>query len=244
MSDLLITCRNQEVIERNYIPAVRQAGWHGGIHVLTAGQMPVEMPTVQGLLLSGGEDIHPRHWNMYEPVHPAARPDPERDALEIFLVHQGWQACMPMLGICRGIQILNVALGGSLIQDIHTHYGCRPERHRCVSAGDPALCHHVQVESGSRMAACLQCTAVPVNSRHHQAVGSVAPGLRPVAWDSRTLKQGRPMIEGVEARDDQRWVLGVQWHPENLVGLDNAAGKAARSLFTSFARALSEEPGH
>jgi putative glutamine amidotransferase len=77
-----------------------------------------------------------------------------------------------------------------------------------------------------------------VNSRHHQAVKRLAPGLKAVAWDLDTQHPGTgPLIEGIEAEDENRWALGVQWHPENLVGLEDEAGAAARRLFESFAEA-------
>lgn len=238
MKDLLITCREPEGIERNYVPAVRRQGWTGGIRIVTPKQAPVDGSDFQGILLSGGRDIHPRYWDTAEPVHAAAEPDPERDELEMRVVQTAWLAGVPILGICRGIQTLNVALGGSLVQDIHDFYACPPENHRCASDEAAGLCHRVAVDSQARLAAFLQSTRVAVNSRHHQAVRVVAPELMAVAHDPGTHRDGQALIEAVEARDPGRWAIGVQWHPENLVVLDHAAGEAARGLFAAFVRAL------
>ncbi|MFH1569174.1 MAG: gamma-glutamyl-gamma-aminobutyrate hydrolase family protein [Gemmatimonadota bacterium] len=232
MTELLITCRQRDVVDRNYLPAVRLGGWEGPVRVVQTGDRAPEAASCRGLLLTGGADLHPRHWDPGEAVHPAAELDEARDALELPLIRQVWAAGRPILGICRGIQTLNVALGGSLVQDLASHYGIEVASHRCT---DPALCHRVAVDPASRLAACLGSADVLVNSRHHQAVGQVAPPLRAVAHDPRP---GTPVIEGIEARDAGRWVLGVQWHPENLVGLEGEAGRAARSLFRAFAAAL------
>jgi putative glutamine amidotransferase len=242
MRELLITCgstaQSTATITGSYIPAVRQGGWSGGIRVHCSRDEPVDVGAYAGLLLSGGGDVHPRFWDEDEAVHPAAKPDEPRDIMEHRMARQAWEAGLPVLGICRGIQSLNVALGGSLIQDIPTHYGCAPERHRCGTAGKPVFSHRVNVESGSRLGDALGSGDVSVNSRHHQAVGRVAPQLRPVAWDPGTGDADALLIEGLEAEDPQHWVLAVQWHPENLVNRKDEAGDAARGLFAAFARAL------
>jgi putative glutamine amidotransferase len=79
---------------------------------------------------------------------------------------------------------------------------------------------------------------IHVNSRHHQAIAKLSPFLKPVAWHDETRFNGMPLVEGVEAIDSNRWVLGVQWHPENLVSLEGDGGKAARDLFRAFASRL------
>jgi gamma-glutamyl-gamma-aminobutyrate hydrolase PuuD len=103
------------------------------------------------------------------------------------------------------------------------------------------LCHQVLLAPSSRLAAHLGCkTTLPVNSRHHQAVGAVAARLEAVAWDVQTATDGSCLIEAVEARAADRWVVGVQWHPESLTQLAGVAGDAARALFGAFAQALCE----
>jgi putative glutamine amidotransferase len=196
---------------------------------------------VQGLLLTGGDDIHPSRWDPAEPVHPAAEPDPDRDALEIPLARRAWDLGLPILGICRGEQLLNVALGGSLIQDIPSHFRCEAARHQVGSSTlPPVLAHRVTVDPASRLRALVGAPEVDVNSRHHQAVARLAPGLRAVAWHPATEKDGQPLVEAVEALDGSKWVVAVQWHPENLVTLGNPAATAALGLFKGFAQALQE----
>lgn len=239
MEKLLITCRDREAVHRHYIPAVRSGDWTGEIQVLAPGETrPLDLGPYTGLLLTGGADIHPKAWDTSEPVHTEARPDELRDTLEIPLALEAWKLRLPILAICRGEQLLDVALGGSLIQDIPSYYGCDPELHRRGSSEDPVLCHDVDVEPSSRLAAILGSTNPRVNSRHHQAVLRVAPGLRAVAWHGGTARDGVALVEGYEAEDPSRWVFGVQWHPENLVRMENEAGEAARRLFRAFAEAL------
>lgn len=238
MSTLLVTCRDKRRTAHFYVPAIKAAGWHGRIELITPEDPRPPMDEVAGLLLCGGLDIHPAQWDPEEAVHPKAEVDAERDALEVPLILEAWQRNLPILGICRGHQILNVALGGSMIQDIPDHYGCDSEAHRHGTADTPELRHDVFVTHGSRLADLLGGHKVPVNSRHHQAVREVAPSLQATAYHPPTLKDGIPLIEGLEAKDPQRWVVGVQWHPENLVAMSGYAGDAARGLFNGFVQAL------
>jgi len=240
VSSLLLTCRNKSSAERHYEPAIRLGGWRGEIRRALPGDPEPSLEGVRGLLLTGGDDIHPCRWDPTEPVHPAATPDPERDALELPLVLRAWELGLPILAICRGEQLLNVALGGSLIQDVPSHYGCDPALHN-LGASDqpPQLAHGVRVAPGSRLRGLLKADRVQVNSRHHQAVGRLAPPLAAVAWFDGP---GASLVEGVEALDPARWVVGVQWHPENLVNLPHPAGTSALGLFRGFAAALEERP--
>ena len=240
MGRLLMTCRDRESLMRAYIPAVRQGGWEGPLEILSPGDSHTSWEGVAGLLLAGGDDIHPKNWDPDEPLHPAASADEERDALEIPLALRAWELNLPIFGVCRGGQLLNVAMGGSLIQDIPSACGCGHDVHRHGDSLIPDLRHSVRVEAQSLLGGILGMAGARVNSRHHQAVARVAPPLKAVAWHDETLFGGHPLIEGVEARVGGRWALGVQWHPENLVGLDNDGGEAARRLFRAFASRLNE----
>lgn len=237
VSSLLITCRNKSAVERHYIPALRRGGWRGGILLASPGDPHPDLTAVVGLLMTGGEDIHPRWWDVDEPVHATVELDEERDALEIPIARQAWALGLPILGICRGEQLLNVALGGSLTQDLAGQLGLDPGLHRRGSADVPEAAHTVAVAPGSRLATLIGTAEVGVNSRHHQAVLRVAPELRAVAWH-RNPPLGEPLVEAIEALDLERWVLGVQWHPENLVAESNPMGEAARHLFQGFAAIL------
>lgn len=163
---------------------------------------------VDALVLTGGDDVSPARYG--EPPHPAlGRISDERDAAEIALVQSARELALPTLAICRGVQILNVALGGTLIQDIPSQVGAGinhdPDTPRTSHS------HQVEIATDSRLARAIGVTHMEVNSVHHQAIRRVAPTLRVVA----TAPDG--VIEGVEtAPDDPWWCVGVQWHPEDM----------------------------
>ncbi len=235
MSSLWVSCRNKSGAEKHYLPALAQAGWNGPVRLLAPGDPVPDLSEAAGLLLTGGLDIHPCHWDAAEPVHPTAEVDADRDGAEIPLIRAAWARNLPLLGICRGEQVLNVALGGSMFQDIAEAFGCDPARHQHGDADTPDLRHRVQLAPGSRLRALIGDDVFLVNSRHHQAVKAVAPPLRAVGWHLDTVHPATgPLVEAVEAADSGRWAFGVQWHPENLVGLKGAAGDAARALFAAF----------
>lgn len=236
VSSILVACGDKSAAEKHYLPALRLGGWLGAIHLVAPGDPLPSLSHFSGLLLCGGRDIHPRLWDAEEPAHPEADVDEARDDFEAPLVRQAWESRLPILGICRGEQILNVALGGSLIQDIPSHFACEPECHRHGSSEIPDLHHAVQLDPLSRLAELIGCPEIRVNSRHHQAVKRLATGLKASAWhlDTRHPETG-PLIEGIEAQEEYRWVFGIQWHPENLVGLEDEAGEAARRIFQGFA---------
>jgi putative glutamine amidotransferase len=188
--------------------------------VLAAGGVPIilspllgpayaarALDGLDGLLLTGGEDIHPA-WYGAEPsphLHPPSR---ERDLFELALFAAARQRELPILGICRGIQLVNVALGGSLYQDL-------PSERPGPVAHDPAAAretrsHAVRLEPGSRAAAALGATELDVNSFHHQAVERLGNGLVASGWSEDGL------VEAVETPLGAPWLLGVQWHPEEM----------------------------
>lgn len=181
------------------------------VHALAAG-------CVHGLVLTGGEDVDPARYGATP--HPALEtPDTTRDAAELALIAAARRRRLAILGICRGIQVLNVALGGTLYQDLESERP-GPVAH---TGGDDRR-HAVRIEPGSLLEKTVGARSITVNSRHHQAIRDLAPGLRAVAW----AEDG--VIEAVEA-DDARapWTLAVQWHPEDL---------NERALFDGFARAV------
>jgi putative glutamine amidotransferase len=239
-SNLLVSCKNKSGAEKHYLPALKAAGWTGPILLVAPGDALPDLASASGLLLTGGYDIHPRHWDPSEPVHPKAEVDDVRDEFEIPLIRAAWDRNLPILGVCRGEQILNVALGGSLIQDVPDQYACESSRHQHGTPDTPDMHHRVQLAPGSRLRALLGEDVFLVNSRHHQAVKRVAPPLVAVGWhlDTAHVETG-PIIEAVEAADPSRWVFGVQWHPENLVKLKGPAGDAARDLFAAFVKVIS-----
>jgi putative glutamine amidotransferase len=172
---------------------------------------------VSGLVLTGGADVHPGRYG----AAPHARleaTDAARDALEIALIATARERRLPVLGICRGIQILNVALGGTLFQDLPS------ERSGPIDHADEAGRHGLRIEEDTLLHRTVQTRAPSVNSRHHQAIRDLAPGLRATAWADDGV------IEGVENRNGSGgWTLAVQWHPEDDV---------EDALFRGFAQAV------
>lgn len=183
---------------------------------------------LDGLCLAGGVDVDPAHYD--EAPHPAlGQVDAARDATELTLARWALAAGLPVLGICRGMQLLNVAAGGSLYQDLATQL---PEtiRHNYELADSPweRYTHRVRVEDGSRLAATLGVNGLMTNSFHHQAVKRVADGFAASAW----AEDG--VVEGIE-RAGPGFALGLQWHPEGVFRGDIYAQRIFEA-FVSVAR--------
>ena len=163
------------------------------------------------LLLTGGGDIHPQLYG--QSAHPSVkRVDTVRDATEALAVRQAVRRGVPILGICRGIQVLNVALGGTLIQDIPSHLVAAPASQAGAEAAalnHSGTDHTVRVEGGSTLADIWPACELLVNSRHHQAVDRLAGQLKASAWAPDGI------VEGVESSDGSP-LLAVQCHPEDL----------------------------
>ncbi len=188
------------------------------IHSLVrGGGAPVVMPCVtdrealraaveaaDGIVLTGGGDVHSLAYG--EEAHPkSSYQDPSRDAMEFEVTRLALERERPILGICRGVQLLNVAFGGSLIQDVPSQV---PEALLHYQIGlESVLVHTIDIEPESLLARVLGSSAMPVNSYHHQAVNRVGDGLRV------NCRARDGVIEGVEAADG-RPILGVQFHPE------------------------------
>jgi putative glutamine amidotransferase len=186
---------------------------------LMAGR-PIPREPLQGLVIGGGDDIGAEIYG--GAVLPDVRIDPERDQLELKLLRDALPAGLPVLGICRGSQMINVALGGSLHTDIHQVYETAP-RMRTVLPKKT-----ISVLPGSRLDEILRCNPCRVNALHHQSVDRIGRGLRVVAKDESGIVQA---IEGTGSS----FLIGVQWHPELLVW------KAPQQrLFSALAAAAAE----
>jgi putative glutamine amidotransferase len=174
-------------------------------------------------LLTGGEDVSPSCYGAVP--HPAlGAVSRERDATELALLAAARDRRLPVLAICRGIQLLNAALGGTLIQDLPSQ---RPSAVKHDQPHDAsARTHEIAIVAGTRLAAATGASAMAVNSYHHQAVDRLAPGLRVTATASDGL------IEGVETEDAAWWVVAVQWHPEDLT---DDVRSWDRGIFRAFA---------
>ena len=179
---------------------------------------------VDGLLLTGGEDLDPS-WYGASPSPYLDPPSRERDLFELALFATARQRGIPILGICRGIQLINVALGGTLYQDIPSERIGAVE-HRPAGARDTRS-HRVRLQPGSRAAAALGATDLSVNSSHHQAIKDLATGLVATGWTDDGL------IEAAESHADDSWLLAVQWHPEEMHAEPRAP---EQGLFAALAR--------
>jgi putative glutamine amidotransferase len=214
------------------------------VHVLSgAGAIPWVIPLLEhdeatlrgiyeslaGLFLPGGVDIDPA---AYGEARGAAcgRTDPARDWTELLLTRWALADRKPVLAVCRGAQLLNVAVGGTLYQDVESQHPTAIKHDQFPTGGRRRddVSHDVRIVPESRLGRLLETEVLPVNSMHHQGIARLAPGLTAVA----TAADG--LIEGVEV-SDERFVLGVQWHPEDLVDVD----PRMRRLFAAFIAAAS-----
>jgi putative glutamine amidotransferase len=196
-------------VNASYVRALLAAG---GVPLLLSPLIGASMAAsalqaVDGLLLTGGEDVDPA-WYGAAPSPLLDPPSRERDLFELALFAVARQRQLPILGICRGIQLVNVALGGTLIQDIPSERP-GPVEHRPSGSRD-SRSHRIRLEPGSRAAEALGSLSLIVNSAHHQAIRDLALGLRATGWTDDGL------IEAVESTGDDSWLLAVQWHPEEM----------------------------
>ncbi len=189
--------------------------------VLAAGGIPVVLPPqdghshalldrLDGVLLSGGGDIEPERYNATSVHATTYGINVERDRFEIELAQTAIERDLPLFGICRGIQVLNVALGGTLIQDVAsevTHPAAPCHRQHESGLASDQIGHPVTLAANTLVADAYPESTVGVNSFHHQAIGDLAPGLEPAAWSPDGL------IEAV-VLPAARCCLAVQWHPE------------------------------
>ena len=192
-----------------YVRAVLAAG---GVPLVLSPLMGASMAAralegVDGLLLTGGEDMDP-DWYGAPPSPFLSPPSRDRDLFELALFAVARQRELPILGVCRGIQLINVALGGTLYQDLPSERPGTVE-HRPEGPRE-ARSHRVRLQTGSRAAAALGATGLTVNSSHHQAIKDLAPGLLATGWTDDEL------IEAAETSADAPWLLAVQWHPEEM----------------------------
>ncbi len=203
-----------------YVDAVRRAG---GIPVLVPpGEVQLEqlLDELDGLILSGGGDVDPQ---LYGGVAHATieRIDPERDAMEIALARSADLRDFPTFCICRGAQVMNVALGGTLVEHLPDEVGDEVS-HR-PDGGTVYPRHSVAVTADSQLARAMESNAVAPASWHHQALRAVAPGLEVVA------RADDGTVEAFERRD-RTWFLGVQWHPEETAAEDPTQQRLFDSL--------------
>lgn len=217
------------VVNKVYTDAViRSGGTPITLPPVSPGEAPRLIDRLDGLVLSGGGDIDPSFYGG-KPHDDMYAIDPSRDEFEFALVRAAQHRKLPVLAICRGLQVLNVALGGSLIEDIPSEIGSTDH---AVPGPEVVNCHQtVTIEPDSLVAAAIGSAEACVNSIHHQAVRRVAPGFRAAGWTSDGV------IEVLDP-DDHSWpILAVQWHPEYLA-VEN--DEASLALFTSLVESARE----
>lgn len=203
--------------------------------VVDSGGMPLLIPYqpkeslrrligfLDGLLVPGGVDVDPKRYGQNPTLH-CGRVDPLRDELDLLAVGFALERDLPILAVCRGLQILNVALGGSLVQDIPSQVSA-PIKHMQEAAGWYAT-HDLILQGASLLKEILGTDPAAVNSFHHQSIAAVGSGLRVAA----SAPDG--VIEAVEGTSN-RFVLGVQWHPELMVGHYPAAARIFKRFVES-----------
>jgi len=217
----------------SYVEALRAAGAPAAeIRIVkpSSPAPPRELAdTAAGLVLCGGIDVAPERYGETTLADAQVEVSPERDALEWKLLDLARERRLPVWAVCRGFQVLNVYLGGSLWQDLPTQHPSGINHY--VATTPDTLAHTVElVEPGAPIAERIAGRDARVNSRHHQAVKRLADGLVPVALSPDGL------IEAAVLDRDDWWVRGVQWHPENLIALD-----PQRALWKDFVRAVGVE---
>jgi gamma-glutamyl-gamma-aminobutyrate hydrolase PuuD len=210
----------------DYLRALREAGFaREEIAILPPGALGDG--SFDGLVLGGGGDVDPARYGHPLREDAGVEVDSERDATDFALFEQAWRGSLPILGICRGLQVVNVALGGTLVQDLPSERPS-PVTHQRSRKEKTGRDHVVKVAPGTRLRTIAGANEIPVNSRHHQAIETPASDLRIAA----TAPDG--VIEAAES-GPERWLLAVQWHPENLVG-----DPVSEKLFAEFARVVHE----
>ena len=220
----------RQTLNRAYIKAVENAGGVPFLLPITENPATIArcLDAVDGILLSGGVDVEPSCYG--ETPHPAlGETDADRDAAEIALIRLALKRDKPVFAICRGLQILNVALGGTLYQDLPTE---KPSEIRHAQTEQniprPEAVHSIRIDPDSRLARVVGASTMQVNSLHHQALKDVADGLKVTAWAADNV------IEAAEM-PDKRFVVALQCHPEELASWQ----PESQRLFAAFVAAMS-----
>ena len=222
---------NAVATPETYLTALRRSGARGAMVMpdeLGEGEADQLLAGFDGLLLIGGGDLDPETYG--QPREPEvygviAR----RDGFELPLARAAIARSLPTLAICRGHQVLNVALGGTLEQ----HLVPGPVPHGLPGVAGGSCAHAVRVREGSRLATALGAATATVSSQHHQAIDKLGTDLEAVAWSDDGV------VEGIELALPDEWVIGVQWHPEDTAGTD----AVQQRLFDAFVTEVARRPG-
>lgn len=211
ITDLPFVNYDKIFINSGYINVIIKAGGIPLLLPLNADEKTTDqlLALVDGVVLSGGQDVHPSYYQ--EEQHPLLGiTAQQRDEHELHIVRVASVQKKPILGICRGLQLINVAFGGTLYQDLSQHTTDSKKAHSLDEYMDTKL-HSVNIISGSILHKLLHTTEVMTNSYHHQAIKNLAQGFRIAA------KAEDGVIEAIENIEENPWILAVQWHPEVMV---------------------------
>lgn len=218
------------VLQKRYPRAILDAGGIPLVLPITSSRTAIRqfVMRLDGIVVSGGDfDIDPKRYGE-EPIEALGQVSEERTDFELELISLALERNLPLLGVCGGAQAINVALGGSLYQDIATQIPDAGE-HQQGALKDRGG-HQIKIHNGTRLRQIVGRGTLEVNTTHHQAVKTLGRGLIVNA----TAEDG--IIEGIESKDHS-FVLGVQWHPEFLI----ERASAQRQIFTSFIKATKED---
>jgi putative glutamine amidotransferase len=217
-------------INQSYVRALLAAGCAPVLIPLMddQGRLRAIYERLDGIVFPGGADVAPSEYGE-APIDNLNVIEPERDRTELTLARWAYEDNLPTLGICRGQQLLNVALGGSLYQDLRHQGVTQVEHSEAHGQGRPALIHRVRLDPESRLAQLIDETSVEVNSLHHQAVKKIATPL------TITGRSQDGVVEALES-PERRFLIAVQWHPEEIDDLP-----WVQRLFAGFARAASSD---
>jgi putative glutamine amidotransferase len=219
-----------ELKNRRYLEAIERAGATPLPldERASAAERDAAFAAMDGLLLSGGADIDPARYG--EAPSGSRNAEPGRDALEDEAFSAAIQAGVPVLGVCRGLQAINVFSGGSLVQHL--------DGHESAAYPSPEVTRHrLELSAGTRLASILgESSELEVNSYHHQAITAdrLAPGLRISALADHA--EAGQLVEGIESSDPERWLVGVQCHPERT----ESSPPVFERLWASFVAACAE----
>jgi putative glutamine amidotransferase len=211
-------------VPENYIDALRRARGRASLILPGDDRSPAELlERYDGLLLVGGGDVEPSRYGApsSDTIYGVEK---DRDAFEIELLQEADRRALPTLCICRGMQVLNVAFGGTLVPDLPSDG--RFQAHGTPSGAD-ALFHDVKLEGGSAIARAAGADVLSCSSHHHQGVDAIGDGLVATGWSEDGL------VESIER--ERGWIVGTQWHPEDSADTD----PQQQSLFDDLIRQAS-----
>jgi putative glutamine amidotransferase len=213
-------------VRREYLQSLTEAGAEYELiePYLSEVQLDQKFAGIHGLLLTGGSDVDPQLYG--EPEHEKlGQTDRLRDAAELYLINKACSHNLPVLGICRGMQFINVALGGTLYQDLPSEFESDVLHRADGERRFETLQHAIRIYEGSRLQSLLDASELPVNSVHHQGIKKLA---EPLAASAQSIEDG--LIEAIEHKSHP-FMIGVQCHPESLA--DNIR-PVWRKLFKAF----------